>query len=173
MKRLFLLLMALALPLPAMASHPWSGIDLCDVYQDKLPPGLTAEALPEPLAVGAGLLNQYCTQCHNLPGPDRHTTVEWRQVTAKMFLLMDVSHQFGGLMGRVEIMNQHEQEILVDYLVGHAMRSVERIIPPPPGRAHHWLSSVVALGPLVLLIGLGIFRWWKTNREHRRPCVID
>ena len=120
MKRIALLFLILALPPPVIASHGWAGFDLCEVHKDKLPPGLTAESLPAPQSRGAALLHQYCTQCHNLPGPDRHTAAEWRGVTSKMFMLMDVSHQFGGLMGKVEVIPRAQQEILRTYLESHA-----------------------------------------------------
>lgn len=171
MKPVILIFMTLCLPLPVAASHTWSGIDLCEVYEDKLPPGLTAESLPDPQSPGAGLLNQYCTQCHNLPGPDRHTAAEWREVTSNMFLLMDVSHRFGGLMGRVEIMQKQEQEMLVRYLQRHAMRSVDK--KTSAEKVHHWLTPVLVLGPFLLLVGVGMLRWWKSYHKNRKPCVID
>ncbi|HDK38196.1 MAG TPA: hypothetical protein ENG92_04185, partial [Thiolapillus brandeum] len=94
-----MLLLYLLLPAVAPASHTWSGIDLCKVYEDKLPPGLSRDQLPQAASTEARLLSRYCTQCHSLPGPDRHTATEWQEVTDNMFLLMEVSHRFGGLMG--------------------------------------------------------------------------
>jgi|GEM_PF-1276290 len=174
MKREILILMALCLPLPVAASHGWAGFDLCEIHKDKLPPGLTAESLPDPQAPGAALLNQYCTQCHNLPGPDRHTVAEWHEVTSKMFLLMDVSHRFGGLMGRVEMMQRPEQEILLAYLKHYASQSV---VSEEPTDSPLWLTRFLPLTPFVLLIGLGLLRWWKHRQSalhrDRKPCVID
>ena len=174
MKRVVLLFLILCLPLPANPSHGWAGFDLCEVHKDKLPPGLTAESLPDPQSPGAALLNQYCTQCHNLPGPDRHTTAEWHEVTSKMFLLMDVSHRFGGLMGRVEMMRRPQQEILRAYLEHHASQSV---VSEEPTGGTLWLTRVLPLTPFVLLIGLGLLRWWKHHQsalqQDRKPCVID
>ncbi len=179
MKRVTLLFLILTLPQPVAASHPSAGIDLCEIHKDKLPPGLTAESLPDPQSPGAALLHQYCTQCHNLPGPDRHTAGEWHEVTPKMFLLMDVSHRFGGLMGRVEIMQREEQERLLVYLERHAIDGVGvkpldprhysqhalRGLTPTPGENDHWLTRLWVLAPFLLLMGLGLFRWWRHSHH--------
>ncbi|RLJ20541.1 hypothetical protein DJ031_05510 [bacterium endosymbiont of Escarpia laminata] len=155
------MLMIFCLPQPVAASHPSAGIDLCEVHKDKLPPGLTAESLPEPHSKGAGLLHQYCTQCHNLPGPDRHTAAEWREVTPKMFLLMDVSHRFGGLMGQVEIMQREEQEHLLVYLERHALPSAGQVATADTFQSNQpWLTRLWALIPFLLLMVLGLLRWW-------------
>lgn len=171
MKRIILLLMIFCLPQPVAASHPSAGIDLCEVHKDKLPPGLTAESLPEPHSKGAGLLHQYCTQCHNLPGPDRHTAAEWRELTPKMFLLMDVSHRFGGLMGRVEIMQGEEQEGLLNYLERHALPSAGQEATADTVQSNHpWLTRLWTLIPFLLLMVLGLLRWWggwrRDNNNH-------
>ncbi|RDH84214.1 MAG: hypothetical protein DIZ78_13065 [endosymbiont of Escarpia spicata] len=176
------MLMIFCLPQSVAANHPWVGIDLCEVHKDKLPPGLTLESLPEAQSPEAGLLQRYCTQCHNLPGPDRHTTAEWREVAAKMFLLMDVSHRFGGLMGRVEIMQSEEQERLLVYLEHHAIdgagvkppdprhdsQHALRGLTPTPGVDQpdpHWLTRLWVLVPFLLLMGLGLFRWWSHSHH--------
>ncbi|MET0093348.1 MAG: hypothetical protein ABW120_07430 [Sedimenticola sp.] len=164
MNRIVLLLMLLVASLPVAASHTWSEIDLCEVYKDKLPPGLTLDALPESGSGGAELLDKYCTQCHNLPGPDRHTASEWREVTSKMFMLMDVSNRFGGLMGRVEVMQPEDQETLLTYLEHHGTGSIiengsadNEVIGP-------WLTRSFALLPFVVLVVLGLLRWGRRLR---------
>ena len=174
MKRTVFLFLILALPLPAAASHGWAGFDLCEVHKDTLPPGFTVESLPDPHSPGAQLLNQYCTQCHNLPGPDRHTAAEWREVTSKMFALMDVSHRFGGLMGKVDILPMAQQEVLLIYLERYASQSA---VSKKPADSGLWLTRILPLTPFALLIGLGFLRWWKHHRRalHRvaKPCVTD
>lgn len=171
---LLIVIVTLTLPLPVAASHGWTGFDLCELHKDKLPPGLTVESLPDPQSPGAALLDQYCTQCHNLPGPDRHTTAEWRVVTSKMFMLMDVSYKFGGLMGKVEIMQNPQQEMLQAYLERYASHSEAQ---EEPTDSTLWLTRILPLTPFVLLIGLGLLRWWKhhqsTLHQDKKSCVID
>jgi len=172
MKSLALLL--LFLPLSAAASHGWSGFDICKAYEDKLPPGLTVASLPDPGGPGAVLLGRYCTQCHNLPGPDRHTAGEWHRVTSRMFLLMEVSHRFGGLMGRVEVMREAEQETLLGYLEAHA---ADAAAPQGREKGRGWRSSLLALAPFLALVVLGGLRWWRRRRAGHtgggRPCTTE
>ncbi len=174
MNRIILVLMILFVPLPVTASHTWAEIDLCEIYKDKLPPGLTVALLPEARSPGAVLLDRYCTQCHNLPGPDRHTAAEWGEVAPRMFMLMDVSNRFGGLMGRVETMQPQDQEILLVYLERHATSLIHNIGPDDSNKSNQpWLTRTLALLPFMLLTGLGLLRWWRSTRCDRKPCVID
>jgi len=173
MKR-FLLLLLLVFPVPVLASHAWSDVDICKLYEDKLPPGLSAESLPSATSQGAGLIARYCTQCHNLPGPDRHTATEWREVTSKMFMLMEVSNRFGGLMGRVEVMSPGNQSVLLNYLQHHAADTETSKNPAAddPGE-NPWLSRALALLPVLLLTGFGLLRWRLATRRGHKPCVTD
>jgi hypothetical protein len=168
--RRFLALLLLLFPLPVLASHAWSEVDICKLYEDKLPPGLTAESLPGATSQGAGLLARYCNQCHNLPGPDRHTATAWHVVTSKMFMLMEVSSRFGGVRGRVETPLPEEQAILRDYLQRHAADTETAPDATAPG-AGSWLPRALALLPVLLLTGLGALRWWLAARSERRRCV--
>ncbi|MCP4277271.1 MAG: hypothetical protein GY779_13055 [Gammaproteobacteria bacterium] len=174
MKWITLLFMTLLLSLPASANHDWTTIDLCEIYKDKLPPGLTHESLPEAHSHGAVLLNQYCTQCHNLPGPDRHTAAEWSEVAAKMFMLMEVSNRFGGLMGQVENMRPQDQQGLIIYLQRHASKST--IINKPvesESNNQPWLTRSLTLMPFFLLAGLGLLRWWQNSGSRHKSCITE
>lgn len=52
-----------------------------------LPPRQFArEDLPESDAMGAGLLNVYCVQCHWLPSPQMHSAAEWEILMRRMLL---------------------------------------------------------------------------------------
>ncbi len=164
-------LFALWLAYPAGASHQWAGIDLCEVYKDTLPPGLTPESLPEPQSSGAHLLQRYCTQCHNLPGPDRHSAGEWREVAGHMFMLMEVSHRFGGLMGRVETLGTEQQETLLAYLQRSATRAEDRDRLNGRGNNGHGLTSLWVLSPFLLLMGTGLARWWHRSHGKDRRCA--
>ena len=55
------------------ASHSFGGMDLCALYPEVMPPGLTPDQLPDAGGPGAVLMQGYCTQCHALPGPGRHS----------------------------------------------------------------------------------------------------
>jgi hypothetical protein len=152
-----LLLVLLFSSSPVGASHPQAEIDLCEVYKDRLPPGLTLALLPDATAQGALLLSQYCTQCHNLPGPDRHTAAEWSEVSSKMFLLMEVSNRFGGWMGHVEVLSSQQQETLLGYLQRYAGDA--EVVQSPLEKGFTlplWFSRILALLPVLLLLGVGL-----------------
>jgi cytochrome c5 len=112
---------ALLAPVAALASHNWGGIDVCSVYRNTAPPGFDAAALPQPDAPATRTLTRYCTQCHALPGPGHHTAQEWPAVLERMYVLMDVSQRFGGLMGRIVAPSGEERDALRAYLARHAL----------------------------------------------------
>jgi cytochrome c5 len=114
---------------PALAAHPWGGVDICETRRDIVPPGIDAALLPEQDSRGARLLQTYCTQCHNLPGPGRHTREEWPKALSRMETLMRVSSFYRGLLGPVAMPDAGERAALQDYLQDHALR------PLPPRAA--------------------------------------
>ncbi len=71
---------------------------MCALYPEVMPPGLMPAQLPDAGGQGALLMQNYCTQCHELPGPGRHTAEEWPQVLDRMLVIMDVADRFGGLL---------------------------------------------------------------------------
>lgn len=109
----------------ALASHSYGGLDLCTLYPEIMPPGMRPRDLPQPESRGASLLQTYCSQCHNLPGPGRHTADEWRAVLERMTLLMDVANRFGGLMGNVMVPDAEEGEELRTYLTNNALQAMQ------------------------------------------------
>ncbi len=110
----------------AFASHSYGGLDLCALYPEIMPPGLNAELLPEPKSKAAALMQNYCIQCHALPGPGRHTAKEWPQVLEHMQTLMDVSNRFGGLMGNIKTPSATEQKQLQQYLSQYALKPIQQ-----------------------------------------------
>jgi len=88
---------------------------------DRLPPGIDPKLLPDPQSRGARLLQQYCAQCHNLPGPGMHTGAEWPSVIARMTERM---HMMNGMMGGVVAPTEAETETLQRYLQTHAQRPI-------------------------------------------------
>ena len=95
---------------------------MCALYPEVMPPGLKPEQLPDAGGQGALLMDNYCTQCHALPGPGRHTAEEWPQVLERMLIIMDVADRFGGLLGNVKTPSPGERERLRSYLVLHALK---------------------------------------------------
>ncbi len=107
---------------------------------DVLPPGIDPKLLPDPDSRGARLLERYCTQCHNLPGPGMHTAVEWPAVVQRMNGRMQMMS--GGMMGggmmEVHAPSAAELGILIEYLQEHAQKPLTADYPDldsPAGRA--------------------------------------
>jgi cytochrome c5 len=118
-----LLTLVLLVGSPAvMASHSYGGLDLCALYPEVMPPGLMPDQLPDAGGPGAILMQGYCTQCHALPGPGRHSAAEWPQVLDRMLVLMDVADRFGGLLGNVKTPAADERDLLRRYLVSYAIK---------------------------------------------------
>lgn len=86
-----------------------------------LPLGMDPALLPDPQSVGAQLLQQTCTQCHNLPGPGLHTASEWPQVLARMNMRMQMMR---GIMGVVAPTGA-ELETVLAYLQEHAYQPID------------------------------------------------
>ncbi len=94
-----------------------------------LPPGTTAESLPEPASPGAKILAQYCTQCHALPSPAMHGPVDWPGVVRRMWVRIDM---MAGALG-VQIPSTAERSQLLAYLQAHALKVAENL-PAGAGR---------------------------------------
>ena len=129
MKRHWLFVTVL-LAQPVQANHPWGELDLCTARRDSVPPGIDATLLPQPAAPGAVLLQRFCTQCHNLPGPGRHTKEEWPAVLERMRPLMQLSRFYRGPLGPVAMPDSAQWEALRAYLQRHALQA----LPPPDPR---------------------------------------
>lgn len=94
----------------------------------QLPPGIAPQDLPDPQSEGARLLNNYCTQCHNLPGPGMHTAEEWPSVVDRMnqrMQMMGGHGMMGMMMGSIEAPSESEVKAIVDYLQGHAQQPID------------------------------------------------
>ncbi|MCW8964983.1 MAG: hypothetical protein OQL16_14390 [Gammaproteobacteria bacterium] len=226
---------------------------MCALYPEVMPPGLSVEQLPDATGQGARLMQTYCTQCHELPGPGRHTADEWPTVMQHMLTLMDVADRFGSLMGNIRSPNSEEREQLQLYLSRHGLKPLQQTpeglgsrafeshcgachaTPDPlqydiegwpdilkrmqrnmtvmkytPPRSEvmlqiqHYIQSaytvdqapsnlannqykadknrqlkestihpgsLIALGPFLLLIVIGIFRWWLSSRQGHKQQI--
>ena len=95
-----------------------------------LPPsGLVAESLPDPSSVGAGLLVQYCVQCHALPAPAMHGAVDWPIVLRRMWLRIDMMRGTLGLQSP----SAPARLQVARYLTANALRVASRL-PALPAR---------------------------------------
>ncbi len=130
MKRLHLALLLAQIIAPAWASHDWFGVDLCRSQPGRMPPGMTRSDLPEPDSSGARLVAGHCSQCHNLPGPGRHTAQEWQQVAQNMFMLSEVTARFGGRRS-LAILDAAQRETVTAYLQRHALRPLPEGMEAP------------------------------------------
>lgn len=107
----------------------------------ELPPGVAPELLPEPNSRGARLLQEYCEQCHRLPGPGMHTASEWPAVVARMDARMEFLSRQGNssMMGKIVAPSRADLHALLAYLEAHAQKPIERAKFPgldtAPGKA--------------------------------------
>lgn len=109
----------------------------------ELPSGIPPEQLPAPESRGARLLADYCSQCHGIPSPRRHSAEDWEASARRMFRRMDhMEHMGGGMMGRmhgrrgdVRSPTAYERRAILAYLRDHAMASAEgEALPVGEGR---------------------------------------
>lgn len=100
-----------------------------------LPPGVAPDSLPERSALGARILQQYCTQCHALPSPSMHGAVDWPAVTRRMWVRIDMMS--GGLGVRTPSTAERAQ--LLTYLQSHALPVAERL---PAGLGKELFTTV-------------------------------
>lgn len=113
---------------------------------DILPPGIDPKLLPDPGSRGSRLLQQYCTQCHDLPGPGMHTAVEWPAVVNRMnarMRMMSGGMMRGGMMD-VRAPSAAERGILVTYLQEHAQKPLTANYPDLDSPAGHAFRATCA-----------------------------
>jgi cytochrome c5 len=94
------------------------------------PPGVTAADLPDPNSRGAGLTNQYCGQCHNIPSPQMHAATDWPGIARRMWLRMELLPSTLG----VKVPTAAERFAILDYLNTNALKVSGSTLPPGPGR---------------------------------------
>jgi mono/diheme cytochrome c family protein len=112
-----------------------------------VPAGIKPGDLPDPASEGARLVAKYCVQCHNLPSPLMHSAKEWPGIADRMFSRMSMCSRMGGMgmMGKTGSMGMgmmgstsgmmgmmnikapsaKEQQIIVQYLEGHSLKSIQ------------------------------------------------
>lgn len=91
-----------------------------------LPPPIDPSLLPEKDSEGAKYLQQYCTQCHGLPGPGLHTADEWPQVVGRMFKRIDrFSKSDTQALKDVRVPDGDELSTIIHYLARHGYRPID------------------------------------------------
>ncbi len=91
-----------------------------------VPDGVAADELPDPDSPGAGILAQYCSQCHGIPTPRRLSAEEWPPTVRRMLVRMErMARMPMGPMGRIGTPSQEETATMLRYLRQHALRTTE------------------------------------------------
>jgi cytochrome c5 len=118
---------------PAAASSTEARADALLLAAAKValpPPGILPADLPDPTSPGAGLVSQYCTQCHALPSPAMHSATDWPRVLRRMWLRMDrLPDSFHVATG-----DEGNRGTVLAYLTANALRVSGAELPPGPGR---------------------------------------
>jgi hypothetical protein len=114
------------------AKRRWADSPHGPMLERILPPYYDVAQLPQPASRGAGLVVQYCVQCHNLPNPAMHEAEKWPKVVERMVLRMQGRGNMGELMrdmmAGVQAPGEEETRALLGYLQENAQR------PLDPGR---------------------------------------
>jgi len=94
---------------------------------NQLPLGIAVSDLPETESPGAKLLQRYCSQCHNLPGPGLHTADEWTAVLDRMLSRMQMMTDRGmmSMMHDIQSPSTTDTRILLAYLQKHAQQPLD------------------------------------------------
>jgi len=94
-----------------------------------IPPGFTAEMLPEPSSRGAQLTQRYCVQCHNLANPAMHHAEKWPGIVRRMVLRMQGKGNMGTLMAEmmagVKAPNEADTGAIIEYLRRHGQTPLD------------------------------------------------
>lgn len=98
----------------------------------ELPAGVPAERLPEGGSRGARLVAEYCSACHGIPTPARHSAEEWRSIARRMFRRMEHMGSMPGMMRRmhrgmpeVVVPSAEERRAILAYLQRHALATLD------------------------------------------------
>jgi cytochrome c2 len=116
-------------PVILKAEKPWKDSPHGPMLERIIPPGVAADALPEPKSRGAQLTLRYCQQCHNLANPAMHDAGRWPSVVRRMVPRMAGKGNMGKLMAEmmagVEAPSPEEEQAIVAYHRKHAMRPLD------------------------------------------------
>lgn len=94
------------------------------------PPGIGPGDLPSPSSREAGLVAQYCAQCHELPSPAMHSATDWPRVLRRMWLRMD---RLPTSLG-VRTLDEGDRGGVLNYLMANALMVSGVELPAGAGR---------------------------------------
>ena len=131
------------------AKRRWEESPYGPMLERILPPTFDATQLPEPRSEGAGLVQRYCVQCHNLPNPAMHHAAKWPAIVERMVGRMQGRGNMGRLMADmmagVQAPGAGEAKTLVAYLRKHAQKPLDEARYPevnsPSGEAFRLACS--------------------------------
>ena len=114
--------------------------------ETQLPKGVKQSVLPDSSSSEAKLLSQYCTQCHELPGPGMHTRDEWPLVINRMTQYLKTMHTF-----HIQKPSETEIQSILGYLQKHAQVAMNKTdytdLDTPPGQAFQKTCSQCHAAP--------------------------
>lgn len=131
---------------------------------------------PIPDALKGHAYERHCASCHALPDPKQHTAAEWPQVVERMLRSMPMmkysppdakelkaieAYLQSGVVERQPVAKSVEavsKTVAADSELSESSESIEELSSTS--------GSVLALGPFILLVLVGIWRWYfsRTNR---------
>jgi cytochrome c553 len=114
-------------------SSPASNTDALLLASAKIalpPAGIGPGDLPAPASREAGLMVQYCTQCHNLPSPAMHSATDWPRVLRRMWLRMD---RLPPSMG-IRTLDEGDRGGVLNYLMANGLMVSGAELPAGAGR---------------------------------------
>jgi len=93
-----------------------------------LPPGIAPESLPEPDSSGAKLMQQYCSQCHDIFSPRMHSAKRWEIVSQRMALHMQMMPSAVKNSKIVHIIapSREEEATLLSYLQQNSLNTADQ-----------------------------------------------
>jgi hypothetical protein len=103
-------------------------------------PTLSSSDLPESGSDEALMLEHFCSQCHNAPGPGLHTVKEWQHIYWKMFWRMVVTN---ASVANFNLPSYPQSQALFQYLLRNANKSIKDYTGPviektsPGSKAFH------------------------------------
>lgn len=148
-----------------------------EIIEDYLVSNALQPLEPIPEAIKGHAYERHCGNCHALPDPDLHTVDEWLQVIQRMLRSM--------LVMKYSPPDEAELKAIEDYLLtGIAGRHPSTKSAGPvsaefkPSKSTEEANlqtgsitgsgSALALGPFVLLVLIGIWRWFFNSKRKEQ-----